>query len=77
LENAKDGSKKKRKEPDQLDEIIHKLQIMVAGYGFPEPGNLKSKSTKEIKKTIKAFSAMLQQRDNDVRFRNTVGERFK
>jgi hypothetical protein len=77
LETAKDGSKRKRKEPDQLDEVIQKLQIMVVGYGFPEPGNLRSKNKKEIKSTIKSFSAMLQQRENDVRFQKTVGEKFK
>jgi hypothetical protein len=77
LETAKDGSKRKRKEPDQLDEVIQKLQIMAVGYGFPEPGNLRSKNKKEIKSTIKCFSAMLQQRENDIRFQKTVGEKFK
>ena len=69
--------KKRKREPDQLDEIIQKLKIMSVSYGFPEPGNLRSKNKKEIKKTIKSFSAMLQQRDNDMRFRKTVGERFR
>lgn len=78
LNSAKEGSKKiKKREPDQLDEIIDKLQIMAVGYGFPEPGNLRSKNKKEIKKTIKWFSSMLSQRDSDIRFRKNVGEKFR
>lgn len=50
---------------------------MVVAYGFPDPGNLRSKSTKEIKKAVKCFSAMLQQRENDMRFRKSVNEKFR
>jgi chromosome segregation ATPase len=50
---------------------------MVVGYGFPEPGNLRSKNKKEIKKTIKCFSAMLQQRDSDIQFRKSVNDKFR
>ena len=72
-----DKKKKKKRQPDKLDEIISKLQVMVVGYGFPDPGNLRSKNKKEIKKTIKWFSAMLQQRENDMRFRRSVNEKFR
>lgn len=77
LDDTKTGGKKKKRAPDELDKVIEKLQIMVVSYGFPDPGNLRSKNTKEIKKTIKCFSEMLQQRERDIRFRQTVNEKFR
>ena len=49
----------------------------MVGYGFPEPSNLRSKMKKEIKKTLKCFSAMLQQRESDMAFRKSVNEKFR
>lgn len=53
LDEQEESTPKNKREPDELDEIINKLQLMVVGYGFPEPGNLRSKNKKEVKKTIK------------------------
>ena len=44
-----------------LEEAIKRLQQMVVQMGFPEPGNLKSKKSSEVKKTLKCFSAILKQ----------------
>ena len=49
LENETEGTKKKKRAPDELDAVLEKLKIMVVSYGFPEPGNLRSKNKKEIK----------------------------
>jgi len=77
LDNAKNGTKKKKRAPDELDKIIDNLKVMAVSYGFSEPGNLRSKNKREIKMTIKCFSEMLQQREKDVLFRKSVNERFR
>ena len=58
-----------------LDEAIKKLKIMTVSMGFPEPGNLRSKNTKEVAKTLKCFAEILKQRDQDLNFRSSVNDR--
>ena len=42
-----------------IDSAIAFLKASLASYGHPEPGDLKSRDKKEIKKTLKCFRSLL------------------
>lgn len=60
-----------------LDITINALKEHLLSFGFPECGNLKSAKKKDIKQTIKAFSAILKQRQKDIEFKNSVGAKMR
>ena len=55
---------------EMLDKEIENLSINIEAFGFPECGNLRSTTKKDVKLRIRCFKAMLKQRQKDQEFKS-------
>ena len=56
---------------EHIDKEIEDLCINIEAFGFPDCGNLRSTTRKDIKLRIKCFKTMLKQRQKDLDFKNS------